>query len=490
VLRTKYLKEMKKELNTELKRIGESLEKSIPEAMENVAQEVVNDSIKFSKYIGLETKGAFLNVPTQIVSSVASGKLYANNWTLSKAIWSNIDKTQQDINTIVAKGVALNKSAFDIAKDLEQYVDPKVKKDWNWSKVYPNTSRRIDYNAQRLARTMVSHAYQQSLVETTRHNPFVTGFKWQSAAGARTCPICADRNGKIYGKLDLPLDHPNGRCTYEAVMNMDNYTDRIVNWYNSPAGTDKELDKFADSLSGKNWRNTIKIDKKSKSTTPTKSNDIFGNKSRTGHFSSTNGSNPMTVGDFKRWANKHFITKYSDSELEKMYTAVNKYTNGYDSAIRTYQATGKVVKSGADKYSDLLEKYIYDSPKFDSEIYRGVRFSSSDDIAKFKLGQSIDMKGLSSWSSDYSISKDFAINPTGVEMEIDEKLAFYKTNNPVIFKLRKTNSGASIKHLSHYAEENEVVVSKDAKFKIVDIVTEPAIKKNRKPTTIITLEEV
>ena len=70
-----------------------------------------------------------------------------------------IKNTQGDIQYIVAQGIASQKSAFDIAKDLEKYVDPSAKKDWAWSKVYPGTKKVVDYNAQRLARTMVSHAY-------------------------------------------------------------------------------------------------------------------------------------------------------------------------------------------------------------------------------------------------------------------------------------------------------------------------------------------
>lgn len=94
----------------------------------------------------------------------------------------------------------MNKSAFDIAKDLEEYVDPKAKKSWDWKKVYPGVSSKIDYSAQRLARTMPAHAYQQSLEATVKNNPFIDGYIWHSGTGKRTCEICRERDGKFLQK--------------------------------------------------------------------------------------------------------------------------------------------------------------------------------------------------------------------------------------------------------------------------------------------------
>ena len=74
----------------------------------------------------------------------------------------------------------------------------------------------MDYSAQRLARTAVTHAYQLSLERATKDNPFVEGYRWHSAGGGRVCPLCQQRNGKLYEKGSLPLDHPNGMCVVTA----------------------------------------------------------------------------------------------------------------------------------------------------------------------------------------------------------------------------------------------------------------------------------
>ena len=77
--------------------------------------------------------------------------------------------------------------------------------------------KQVDYNAQRLARTLVQHAYQQSIVEVTLNNPFITSYMWISN-GSRACEKCIEMDGNIYEKDQLPLDHPNGMCIIEMVV--------------------------------------------------------------------------------------------------------------------------------------------------------------------------------------------------------------------------------------------------------------------------------
>ena len=255
-LRRQYLKDLQKQIDQQLHDIERDLGKSIPYNMSAVTEETVRDAKVFLKENGLPIKGAYSHVSRDIVQAVATGKLYEGNWTLSRALWLNTKETQQDVQSIIAKGIIENKSAYDIAKDLEKYVNPSARKDWEWSKVYPGTKKVVDYNAQRLARTMVSHAYQQAFVRTTQKNPFVTKYKWLASGGERMCEICEERDGKEFDKDDLPLDHPNGMCTFEAVMeDMDTIGERLGDW--AAGKDDPELDKWAEDLYGKGWENTV-----------------------------------------------------------------------------------------------------------------------------------------------------------------------------------------------------------------------------------------
>lgn len=245
ILERQYLYGLANQLNLEVRRINQEIEGMIETNMGYMTSYVVEQNKRFLDAVGMPSGGAFSQVPDQVVRAVATGQIYEGNWSLSKAIWKSTKKTQADIQTVIAKGIAEQKGSYDIAKDLEKYLNPDAVKDWDWSKVYPGTARKVDFNAQRLARTMVSHAYQQAFVQTTQKNPFVTKYKWLSSGGERMCEICEERNGKLYDKDDLPIDHPMGMCTFEAVIpdSMMDISNRIADWENGEPNP--ELDEWA-----------------------------------------------------------------------------------------------------------------------------------------------------------------------------------------------------------------------------------------------------
>lgn len=253
-LRKQYLSKLQEQLNTEIENLNQRISETIEENMETITTSMVDSNKEFLEGVSFPVEGAFSKVPSDVIESIVSGKLYGGKWSLSKAIWNTTAKTQKDISKVVAVGIAANKSAYDIAKDLEKYVSPSAKKDWEWSKVYPGTNKKVDYNAQRLARTMVSHAYQQSLLRTTQKNPFVEGYRWLiSNSHGRTCELCKERaeqnqyglGAGVFPKDKLPLDHPNGMCTQEVVFtsSMEDIASRIASW--AKGGSDPELENFA-----------------------------------------------------------------------------------------------------------------------------------------------------------------------------------------------------------------------------------------------------
>ena len=257
VLRREYLTQLERDLNEEISKIGSSIEKSIKLSMMATAQAVVKDVNSILRSWGLDFRTAYSFVPGDIVQAVATGRIYGGNWSLSKTIWGHNKKIHQDIHTIIAQGIAENKSSYEIAKDLEKYVSPSAAKPWNWNKVYPNTNKIVDYNAQRLARTMVGHAYQQSFVQTTQSNPFFEGYHWLTANNHRVCPLCKGYAEDIHAdglpagvfpKDNLPIDHPNGQCTLSVYMTKttDEIVDSLKRWAH---GEENEgLDDFAESL--------------------------------------------------------------------------------------------------------------------------------------------------------------------------------------------------------------------------------------------------
>ena len=256
-LRREYLRKMEKDLSDELEKIGDTVEGTIKDNISSVATAVVKDANRMLNNMGIGLSTAYSFVPADVVQAISTGRVYGGDWTLSRAIWNNTEKAQNDIHQIIAKGIAENKSSYEIAKALEKYVNPSAAKPWDWSKIYPGTSKKVDYNAQRLARTLVSHAYEQSFIRTTKDNPFFKGYRWL-ISGHDVCPICQGyayddhTDGKlpegVFYKDELPMDHPNGRCTFSVYMtdSTDDIVDSLVDWAHGEEN--KELDQFAESL--------------------------------------------------------------------------------------------------------------------------------------------------------------------------------------------------------------------------------------------------
>lgn len=243
-----YLENYITAIDSEIDKLTQEIGVTTKADMEKISEIVVKANKDWMNQFGMDTTKAFSTVPTDVVNYILSGDIYKGNWNFSNAIWGNNRKTKDDLREIIAKGVAAQKPTYDIAKDLEKYVNPSAKKDWEWSKVYPGTSKKVDYNAQRLARTMIQHTYQQTLRATCKDNPFVDGFIWRSAFTERTCELCMDRDGLFFKTGSEPLDHPNGLCWLEPAMNksMNEIADELADWVHG--SSNPALDKWAKSI--------------------------------------------------------------------------------------------------------------------------------------------------------------------------------------------------------------------------------------------------
>ena len=243
-----YYQQLYQQMQAQSKEIANGVYTNITNGMAQVSDAVVKDAVDWMSGFGFSKNGldaAFSYIPQSTVNSLITGSVYGKpgSWSLSAAIWGDNEKTLRDIYSIMSQGVAAQMPIEDIAKKLSQYVDPNKQLSWtgpNGMRIYKHA---VDYNAQRLARTLVQHTYQQSFVAATKDNPFVTEYVW-IANGSRVCPICADRDGTHYKKDKLPLDHPNGMCTMEPVVD-DDITDKLAKWVNSEDGTYPEIDEFA-----------------------------------------------------------------------------------------------------------------------------------------------------------------------------------------------------------------------------------------------------
>ena len=272
---------LQRDIKTRIQQINDDIQNGIIRNMKIVSNAVVVDTRTFLKQMGFkdsDINNAFMHVPDQIVRNIITGNVYQEGWTLSGTIWGYNKDIQDGLNHIISINTAQGKSAYEIAKDIESYVEPGARKvsrtisSWRYATVNDGQTGkanavgekikdkfyfgRVDYNAQRLARTLVSHAYQQSFETVNKNDPFVTGYKWNTSSfHGRVCIICQERATQnnyglgrgVYPKDKLPLDHPNGMCTFEAVIpdSMSTIADKIGKWYQAPLGTYPDIDRYA-----------------------------------------------------------------------------------------------------------------------------------------------------------------------------------------------------------------------------------------------------
>ena len=228
---------LEKEIEIQLKESKEQIEKIILAGVAAIITACMTPSVnmleKVDKEYGSNLSGKYkedIKIKDR-VNDVLSGKSYTDGISLSNRIWKSSNKQIRDIKTILREGIKNNTSTYNIAKDIEKYIRPNAKKNWSWSNVYPGTAKKVDYNAQRLARTTITHTYQEAYKESVRANPFIKQIEYNASNNPRTCPMCSDRDGRRYNIDDAPLDHPNGRCFFTSVI-PDNLTDRIAEYVN------------------------------------------------------------------------------------------------------------------------------------------------------------------------------------------------------------------------------------------------------------------
>ena len=182
---------------------------------------------------GQSFRDAFAATPDDVLAGLLDGSFYRDRKGLSERIWQVAQDFEKDVGYIVQRGIAEKKSVVELAADLEQYVEKPAKRDWDWGKVYPNLSgKKVDYNAQRLARTSINHAYFLDNVKVCTENPFVTAMHWDLSNvhderqvipfGPDECDeYAAHEEGLGEGNWkpeEIPVPHPQCLCVQWAVI--------------------------------------------------------------------------------------------------------------------------------------------------------------------------------------------------------------------------------------------------------------------------------
>ena len=216
----------------------------------------LNDALAMVGVDGSFT-GTFSRTPDAALRMLIDGRMYRDGKSLSRRIWNRTDQLQGSIEDILTQGIAQHRSALQIAQDLEAYVSPKAKMPVSWLTLYPDIpfDRQIDYNAQRLARTAINHAYWAANMAAAKANPFCRAMHWQLSPshyerqvarfGEDICDTYASHDEGL-GRGNFPIDDvpmPHAQClcaTWQVVPELSDVSDRLGAWVDG--GEDAELD--------------------------------------------------------------------------------------------------------------------------------------------------------------------------------------------------------------------------------------------------------
>lgn len=149
--------------------------------------------------------------------------VWPDGYTLSNRIWRTSVETRRKIDALLAEGLVEGKSARDMAKELETFLQPG-RALRRTRKPYGSTA---SYDAMRLARTEITAAHSRAGFMSAQLNPFVQSYDVVLSGSHPKPDICDDvAAGGPYPMDDtehLPPLHPHCLChlRWTVADNMD-----------------------------------------------------------------------------------------------------------------------------------------------------------------------------------------------------------------------------------------------------------------------------
>lgn len=421
----RYYRQLRRQLRKTSEQVSNEIYNKIKSNMYLISDEVVKSNVKWLKSFGFSEEGlnaTFSYVPKDTVERLVTGQIYKSGWSLSKRIWGDNEQTLKDIYQVMAKGIAEQKPIYDVAKDLESYVRPNARLPWNLRmadgvRIY---KKQIDYNAQRLARTLVQHSYQQSFISTTKDNPFVLDYVWR-ANGSRVCELCMSRDGMHYKKDDLPMDHPNGMCVMEPNIDKD-MNKKLADWFNNPDGTYPEIDEFASNFGYEAKPIKSVKDYLSKYGNSTKSMNAWYQSMTHIQKAEAKFLKQQEGLTWQEWYDKH-IYNGKDKQIKEKAT-VKKAVKETAKEI----ANKSAFKIKQEYIDDFLKPYGFDAdnlPTYD-EFIDSIKMGKKFHIKKF-----INQLGEGKYDMDNALRKFYDEQLLGIKSKA-------RANNPVKEAFKKT----------------------------------------------------
>jgi hypothetical protein len=185
---------------------------------------------------GLYTEAIdFYNQIATYGDDVAKRLMY-NGWSgtpLNQTIKTIREGTQKTVRNIIGNGVSEGKSAKEISKMIEQYVnpipgEPKIQPYQEYRKAFGRPqdftpkgvpAGSVQFNSMRIARTETAHIYRQATTDFYDGRDWVKGFKWVLSNRHKGTDICDEYAAQTYETGDdIPTSHPHCLCDVQPLI--------------------------------------------------------------------------------------------------------------------------------------------------------------------------------------------------------------------------------------------------------------------------------
>ena len=399
---------------------------------------------KFNLGLSDELVAGLYNVPDKVILGIINGGFYKDNKSLSERIWNYSNKNIEDVQRIFIDGLAQKTPYKDLVKQLQAYVDPKVQ---TYSKVSSinKTYGRVEYNAMRMLRTSMNHAFLNANIEKWSKNPFIKKVKWclSSAHSDRMhgrTDICDDINGKEFNVKDVPTPHPNCLCYQIPVTDdLNKVADDLKSWVNGKPN--KALDKMFN----------IPAEEKKATNKPVKYKEY----------------NKSSFSKAKKYSQEYskLLTK---EEKEAIYTYTGDGYKVYNKMLRMKNSSLYEMRMEKHKdYFDTLSSAIHKYEVKDNFItYRG------SSPAFLKQNESLYNAYTGAKTTEdkvkalQSLLGDTYTEPGYMSTTIDRNITetFMKEADSLLLKIKVpkgSNQGAYIVDASKYSPEKEFLFDKE-----------------------------
>lgn len=252
-----YLRKLNELVEVNINQLNNKLNYMIKENIETSSQiagtiqNIYYQSITDNASLLTMFKTMAINNSRKTVSKLIQGNYYKDGKTLDKRLWNITEKNKNDINTLIKVNVLRGANARELAKQLNKYVNPTKKLEAH--ALEDGMNHEIAYQAQRLARTSITHSFAETTIENAKTNPFNKGIKWNLSAShdirmhGKT-DVCDDYAGRVFKPDSIPLQHPNCLCYFtEENIEIDEAIKELKAWSNGEAN--KKLDTWYNSWS-------------------------------------------------------------------------------------------------------------------------------------------------------------------------------------------------------------------------------------------------